>query len=550
MKRAAGVWAVLLGAAGVLAAEEGVTVPWAEFSRVYRESIERDVMTTLGTQVREMAPQVFTIEDAVYQMTIRDRQAEGSVLLSGRVVSGDRTPIALFGRDLVIAGIGKVSGGTLLSDHNGRQGVFFLPEKDAGEFQVSLSFLVRAGEDPRSRVVTFGVPSAMRNSLRLELGPDVKLVEEPGLVDAGGAYRFSAADTVSIRFREAETLVAPTAVEVDTFTRVHLQGNRLMLNTVLKPVQAGTVPLQVRVDERARYISSDLHPSWIRQKAESLYEVRLPADSAAVHSLQMSVEFPGGTNAVVFRLPSIENNSGREGDFAVEEPDDGEVHVAGTGLVTGVPVARLAPGLAGSATRARFHLHSVPSEPVTVTVRRFEAVATPATVLEGLYFFTSFEENGNVLSVLAMELPAEMGPRLRLRAIPGAEIWSLTVNGAARKVYSGEQGAWVIPLQGNEPSKVQLAFLRKGTKLSLQGRLETTVPETGLPARHVRVGIALPERVDLLSVEGPVAPDPGQAWTVPADFCGKRYLFSRAFHQGEEMPLAIAYKEPVKRVGE
>jgi len=34
---------------------------------------------------------------------------------------------------------------------------------------------------------------------------------------------------------------------------------------------------------------------------------------------------------------------------------------------------------------------------------------------------------------------------------------------------------------------------------------------------------------------------------MPADFVGKPHLFSRSFHKGEGMKLAISYKEPVKQ---
>jgi hypothetical protein len=72
------------------------------------------------------------------------------------------------------------------------------------------------------------------------------------------------------------------------------------------------------------------------------------------------------------------------------------------------------------------------------------------------------------------------------------------------------------------------------------------MPETGLPARHVLVGLALPARVEVLSVEGPVNPEPGATVAPPAEFAGDPHYFSRAFHKGEGMQLAVYYKEPVK----
>jgi hypothetical protein len=145
-----------------------------------------------------------------------------------------------------------------------------------------------------------------------------------------------------------------------------------------------------------------------------------------------------------------------------------------------------------------------------------------------------------------MDVPATAGARLALHAIPGVEIWSLKVNGKSRQVYSDNAETWIIPLAGSESSRVELALLGKSEKLGLHGRLETTIPETGIPAKHLHVGIALPARVQLLSVEGPVSPAPSSKLRVPSEFIGTPYFFSRAFYKGEGMTLAVSYKEPVR----
>ncbi len=146
-----------------------------------------------------------------------------------------------------------------------------------------------------------------------------------------------------------------------------------------------------------------------------------------------------------------------------------------------------------------------------------------------------------------MDVPPDVGARMELKAVPDSEIWSLMVNGARRRVYGGEQDTWIIPLASGQVSHVELAFLRKGPKLGLQGRLEALVPESGLPSQDVRVGVALPARVELLSMEGPVSAASGEAWKLPTEFVGKPYFFTRSFYNGEGMRLAISYKEPVNQ---
>jgi hypothetical protein len=139
--------------------------------------------------------------------------------------------------------------------------------------------------------------------------------------------------------------------------------------------------------------------------------------------------------------------------------------------------------------------------------------------------------------------------------LPETEIWHLKVNGKRTKIYEARENSpeetgndkWIIPLVRGETSHVELAFIRKGRKPGLHGRLETVLPETGLPSRRVHVGIALPERLQLLSLEGPVSPAGGESWQKPAEFIGKPYYFSRSFYKGEGLKMAISYKEPVQQ---
>lgn len=175
------------------------------------------------------------------------------------------------------------------------------------------------------------------------------------------------------------------------------------------------------------------------------------------------------------------------------------------------------------------------------------AAGQAPAVLEALSLFTSFDDSGKVLSTLVLDLPKQSGESLALKPVAEATIWSLRVNGQARQVYNDEQGNWRIPLTPEDVSHVELAFLRQGEKLGLQGELKVVVPETGLASQQLRVGVALPERVELLLADGPLAPADGSAWQMPKELVGRPYFFSQSFHQGEGATLTISYKEPVNQ---
>lgn len=179
--------------------------------------------------------------------------------------------------------------------------------------------------------------------------------------------------------------------------------------------------------------------------------------------------------------------------------------------------------------------------------KQFKTLRTPRIVLDTVSLFTSFEENGNVLSVLKMDVPPEAGAFLTLQAVAAAEIWSLKINGKKMKVYGKtdkDRSQWIIPLIQGRISNIELAIIRQSSKLGLHGKLETELPGIGLPARKLHVALALPKRVELMSVEGPVSPAAKSGPPPPKEFVGKAYHFSRSFHKGEGIRIALSYKEP------
>ena len=179
--------------------------------------------------------------------------------------------------------------------------------------------------------------------------------------------------------------------------------------------------------------------------------------------------------------------------------------------------------------------------------QQYKTVSTPPIVLDSVACFTSFEENGSALSVIVMDLPPEAGSNIKINSIPAAEIWSLKVNGKKRKVYSSDakESQWIIPLSKGKASHVELALLREGEKMGLHGRLVAYLPGMEFPSRKVYFAIALPERVQLMSFEGPLNPALKSFKNAPREFIGKPYYFSKSFYKGAGMKVAVFYKEPV-----
>ena len=538
MKKAIVVPLLLAIAALSGAAEEIVTVPWIDFEKLYRESVERELKEA---EPEEEERDLYTIEEALYSFDVGDESASARVLLSGKVLSGEPDAIPLFKTDVIVSSMERVEGGNLVSDG---EGVSLIPAGE-GDFQVVLSLLAPVEEDGRSRYVRLGVPYALKNGLTVNLSAGDRLLEHPGIVGAEGTIHFAPRSELTVRFEEEGDPSSAGALEIDTLTVVRLEGKKLFFETHFVPSRPVPSPFRIRLTSEARYLSSSLKGSWIKPVEDGALLVTLPEKGTIPFTvdyvLDRDVTLPS-----TFSLPSVPENRGSEGIFFVEEPEGGEIDLTGEGFVKGLSPSRLPAGLRSLPDKRADLSRIAPGGRARLVFTPFETVRAPEVVLDNLSFFTSFEEGGRVLSVLRMELPPGMGPRFQIGSVPGAEIWSLRVNGKSKNLYTVEEESWIIPLSGDEKSLIELAFLRKEEKLGLRGRLEVLLPETGISARNVTIGVALPPRVELLAVEGDLAPVPEGKRSLPAEFIGERYFFALTFYKGEGMTVPLFYKEPVE----
>ena len=179
------------------------------------------------------------------------------------------------------------------------------------------------------------------------------------------------------------------------------------------------------------------------------------------------------------------------------------------------------------------------SEPLLVQVD------TPESVLDAVAFFVSFAEDGSVLSALSLVLPPNDDNRLELDPIAGAEVWSLRVNGEPRSLYHSPEGKWIIPLQPKTTSQVILAYLTRTEKLGVEGRLDFSIPQTGLTARQVNLTVGLPQRMQMLAMDSDLQPASGNDWPRFDSFSGRPHYFSKPFYRSHALASSIIYQEPV-----
>lgn len=516
------------------ASQAHINLPWSEFKQLYREQLRREWKQD---NPAELSP-LTTLDHASYRLQIDSNGARGSLTLSGRVLRGKPEPLDLFKADLAITRLLASQGGSLLSDSSGYQFYF----DGQSEFQLSCEITLPVQEDLRSPYISLAIPTAVQNSVKLELAADLTVIEAPGQAIEPQHYFFTPRQNLVVRFDSTE-VGSKAAPVIDSFSRFELLDSAYRVSSFFVPVREIEQPLQVLFPQ-SRWLSSSLKRNWIKLGEDGVLAIDLPAGWKQPFSLDYELDSAQAT----LQLPTIADNRGKEGAFQMLEPEAARITLLGDGLRRQLAPSRLSQTLRDFAALTKPFAQLPSANPLQVTIDRFDQVAAPPAVLDAVYLFSSYADNGSLLSVLRLEIPAQADQRLQIAAVADAEVWSLTVNGAARQLYGGSQRQWIIPLAAGH-SVVELSYWQKIDKLGLQGRLALQVPALGLAARRLNLIVGLSERVELLALEGDLEPGDGRKWKLPTNFNGKPYFFSQPFYRGEAVEAAIHYREPANVPG-
>lgn len=156
-------------------------------------------------------------------------------------------------------------------------------------------------------------------------------------------------------------------------------------------------------------------------------------------------------------------------------------------------------------------------------------------VLASAIFDVQITESGRRLTRLVAELPKDFGNNLIVSQPANGTFWALKLNGQSR-VVNQQNEQWHIALSPEQSNRVELSWLEEGEELGIDGRVDIALPQTGLNAQVMRLNIQLPDRVQLVGLEGRVE--------VAADHRAGWFNFQQPFYQGNGEKIAIHYREP------
>jgi hypothetical protein len=352
---------------------------------------------------------------------------------------------------------------------------------------------------------------------------------------------------LTLRLAKANTPQGNIAPKVDLYSVLRWESSTLYLETFFWPRQPLPFTYELEILSDFALVSASLAAADLTQINQSRLKIRVPAGTPLPFSIIQSRQQADQANIKAFRLPFIKGNSGSQGNLVLEQPSHSHMRLSQPEQPAGLSLAAAAEDIQEVLGKTGYFLQMDAQTPLTLVMKRFQEISAPPLVLDTIAFYTAIEENGSQLSTLIMEVPPEAGARLAVKPVAHARIWRLLVNGQPGKVFSQEDGTWMIPLDAGRISRIELSLVIQGEKLGLRGRLAFDMPTTGLPCQRLLVGIALPERVELLSMEGAVTPALNDPADPPDSFLiGHTYFFTRDFYSGERLPLAVAYKEPAQ----
>ena len=527
---------ILMTMAPVAFGDASVTVPWSEFSGLYKDQIEQRIIE----QRDEPEETLHTLDEVSYRLSITDDGASGSVLINGQVLRGDPVVIPLFGRDVAITEIKQTSGVRVLASDTG----YALLPATRQAFSVEIGVVIPMQYTDNEHYLRLHVPRAVTNSLELQAPPHLRAKHNSKLRLAHGRYYFQPTSVLQIGFENLIQTATGTELLIDVFTEFEVIGDRLIATSYFAPRRAISGPIQIHLDPQARITASSVPTDLLVATDGGVTTVTLPADWQ--QTLLFQYEIPASAEPLSIHLPAIGANAGRENEFTIRRGIDTQLRIDASVVDAGIHPSRLPPRIAAQANAGEsyYRLHDEQTT-LPLTIEPLATVPSPERVLDAVYFTTRFTENGDQLSTLRVTLPAGAGDRLSIDAIPNAEVWSVTVNDAERKLYTDGADRWTVPLDPATPSTVAIAFLQQATRLGLEGRLNLTLPATGLTARAVHVAINLTDRVGLVAFDSDLNPSSSKAWPQSKDLHTNAYFFSRPFYRGQPINASIYYKEPV-----
>ncbi len=523
-------------------ANSEVTLSLEEYRQMYDRINAQDALIK---QLREPDQQKIndarkafsTIETVIYQLRVEDGQLFGNIELSGKTLRGAPTQFPVFKPNFSTTGILDVSGADLSLDDSG---FYQLYSQENVPFNMHLSF-VQNFETTEQGNFTMALPliGAVQQTLYLELPDHIELVNSNMSSIAEGLYGIPVETAPQLEFRKK--LISKDKneqISIDSFSTIEVHQDYLLIESHFVPAQPINQPLRVKLADGSSNIASNLDQDRIEIDDDGNLTLRLKANWVTPFTLRY--QLPLTELASIWQVPTIGGNYGNQGEFYILPEPGLSIEVNHPSLVSNIAASNLSHQVQAVVQQKDPYYRIVGGESVKLLIQRYTEVNKPDFILDELYFRVDITDSGKRRNTLTFVLPAQkQASQIILKAIPGADLWSLKVNGVMQPLYQQQGQDWILPVISNKQSSVELVYLEEMDKPGISGNMKITLPETHLAAEILYVSIILPKRLSLINIDTMLLPEDH----TEIDNLPNHYSFQSPYYKGGTLSSSLYYAE-------
>ncbi|MBL0350281.1 MAG: hypothetical protein IPP68_07900 [Elusimicrobia bacterium] len=211
-----------------------------------------------------------------------------------------------------------------------------------------------------------------------------------------------------------------------------------------------------------------------------------------------------------FRVLDVVRESG---DLLIEKTTNGEVTVAETAGLTRLDPRETPPALSALASQTFLDAYKYIRPPyrLSLDIRRHEEIAVVSSVIDTANAVTLLLKDGKCVTHVTWSVKNTARQFLELRLPPGAEVWSVVVDGRPAKPSKNAEGATLVPLNRSRidgdnlaPYDVEVMYFRPLSRPGPGGWRSLDLPNVDLKISQLIWSVYLPTEDDYLYFGGTV----------------------------------------------
>lgn len=516
----------------------GLEIPWSEVKDLIRKEVLGEIEPEKVLE-KEEEKGVVSLQHVQTSLSLSEKSAKALISMKVKIEGNPGGSLLLWKEGMVLSRVIHQDG----VDLEAREEGLFLNSTTEKEGKLELEALIPIDVEQQKPSLSLFLPPALVRQLKIsDLGP-WKLEGKPGLsIQGPNHFLLRPGPEVGINLHEkgGEVTAEEERIEFNLISRLMPREDHLLVETLLIPLRTHEGELVLKMPAGAQISKVQSSEKFLTLEGESWI---IRAGVIGRKPLSFFWKLPLDATTSGFEMPMLKDNLGQEGLFTVQPVQGAKTLLEPRKAWSEIRGEDLSADLQNHLpTQGKVYVKR-PKVPLILRVLPMKLASTTTWKVPVVDISVQFSEEGGVMKVVEWKMDANGSSHIRVERLPGAELWEFRLNNKKEQVYLDENGDWLLPILPGGSSHLRLAFTEKESPFKIHGTIESRMPSLDLAARRIQLAVSLPERVDLVSFEGPMTPSVSARR--PKGSVGKVYSFHRDFFRGEAMDLQLSYKEPL-----